>query len=73
MNIWILELYDQWFECPVTIGVYTTMEKAQDAYEVLMKQLKEKTLEDPEERYSMVIEPIQMDAFIEAALAWVAG
>ena len=71
MEMWVLELYDEWYSCPVIAGVYTTFDNAQSAYDILMRQIKEKTLEDPTKRYGMVISPIHIDSFIDAALAWV--
>lgn len=71
MTMWILELYDNWFACPVTIGVYSTQDKAETAYDIVMRQLMEKDLEKPEERYNMAIVPIQTDSFIDTAMAWI--
>ena len=71
MEMWVLELYDEWYSCPVIVGVYTTFDNAQSAYGILMRQIKEKTLEDPTKRYGMVICPIHIDSFIDTALAWV--
>lgn len=72
MPLWVLELYDEWYSSPIIIGVYTTFDKAQAAYSILMRQLKEQCIDmEPEKRYCMAICPIRSDTFIDAALAWV--
>lgn len=71
MNLWILEFYDKWFECPVTVGVYTTMDGAETARDIVVKQLMEKNLEKASERFDIAIVPIQADSFISQAVAWI--
>ena len=73
MTMWILELYDEWYGSPVTVGVYSTMENAQAACDILLKQIEEVTLMDPTLRYDMIISPIMLNSYIDSALAWVSG
>lgn len=72
--MWILELYDDWYGCPVFVGVFSTPERAEAAYDIVMRNIREKEgFDDPEQRYDMAIEPIQLDTFIDAAMAWIGG
>lgn len=70
MTAWILELFDEWNACPVLVGVYSTPERAEAAYDILVRQLEARG-ELMEERYDMSIEPIQIDSFIDVALTWI--
>ena len=71
MTAWILELFDEWNACPVLVGVYSTQERAEAAYDILVRQLEARGEKDVEGRYDMAIEPIQIDSFIDVALAWI--
>lgn len=71
MNLWVLEFYDKWFECPVTVGIYTCMENARTARDIIVNQLKEKNLEEAEQRFDIAIVPVQADSFISQAISWI--
>ena len=72
MQMWILELYDNWFSCPITTGIFSTEEKAFTASRVLLNQMIENGMKNPEDRYDVVIEPAYLDVFIDSALGWIA-
>lgn len=69
MRIYVVWLFDYWWEQSLPVGVFTTEEKAAQAAQIVIEQKRKENPEEvPDDRYDINIEESMVDGFISNSL-----
>lgn len=70
-TFYIVEMFDYFYDMNCIVGVYSTLEKANDAINMLLRWIKKRDPENvPESRLEFEIEPISLDLYTDVVTEW---
>lgn len=71
MDLYIADIFDYSGETPFIVGVYDTEEKAWDAIDIVLKQVKKKNPDtNMEARFVCYVTKVQLNGFAPACMDW---
>ena len=72
MMLYIAELWDYFYDMSCVVGAYTTMQKAEDAIDLIIRWAKKRDPGNvPESRFDWQITPVPVNMFTEAVTEWI--